>query len=125
MRDDFSATSRKLTREEQDKVNKTRKSVRATYSYLLSHVADPFIPSTPSQLMQYTSVRVTPEAQRAYLAAHPDVAARVQQERAKESASANPAREPLKTKKRNANEAQLDQAHAHAGPSKPMKQVKA
>jgi len=44
------ATSRKITREEQDKVNKTRKS-----------------------LMQFTSVKVTPEAQKAFLEKHPRI----------------------------------------------------
>jgi hypothetical protein len=69
--------------------------------------------------MMYTSVSVTPAAQAAYLAKHPEVAASVAKKKATATpvsaapaagASATPGREPLAAKaKRDANDAGLDE----------------
>jgi len=67
------ATPRKITREEQDKVNKTRKS-----------------------LMQYTSVKVTPEAQKAYLQKNPQRVNKTSSHAASSSASSAQSLGPLK-----------------------------
>ncbi|KAF7325216.1 hypothetical protein MKEN_00565900 [Mycena kentingensis (nom. inval.)] len=89
------ATQRKLTRAEQDKVNKTRKS-----------------------LMVYTSVTVTPAAQQQYLAANPQKAKRQNANAVAGSSKAGAATAiaaPLQTSqtlKRSANAAALPDASA-------------
>lgn len=100
-----SATSRKLTREEQDRINKTRKSVRKGLK--LSHLA-----STQSlhQLMQFTSVKVTPEAQKAYLAKNPNATKNtaVASAAAGPSTAASTPPVPNIGKKRKSDQAELD-----------------
>ena len=66
-----SAKSRQLTREEQDKINKTRKSVRGVRPVPPCFAAHRVADSSFRQLMYYTSVTVTPAAQAAYLAKNP------------------------------------------------------
>jgi len=81
------ATARKITREEQDKINKTRQS-----------------------LMQFTSVKVTPAAQRAYLEKKP------QKKPTAASGSTTPLADSTSStsKKRNATEASLDTSGARS-----------
>ncbi|KAF8173169.1 hypothetical protein K438DRAFT_2023516 [Mycena galopus ATCC 62051] len=97
------ASQRKLTREEQDKINKTRKS-----------------------LMVYSSVTVTPHAQQAYFAKNPSKAPVAGTSKnatagsSKAASAADSAPEPLGTSqslKRTANAAQLDDASVVASES--------
>jgi hypothetical protein len=67
-----SATSRQITREEQDKINKSRKSVRVQLS---SSSQTHYLNSLTGQLLHFTSVKVTSEAQKAYLQKNPAAAA--------------------------------------------------
>ncbi|KII93366.1 hypothetical protein PLICRDRAFT_87752 [Plicaturopsis crispa FD-325 SS-3] len=87
------ATSRKITRAEQDEINKMRKS-----------------------LMQFTSVRVTPEAQKAYLEKNPSKKGAAANAAASTS-SGSTSSAPLKDvtgKKRDANQADLEPSSSSA-----------
>jgi len=91
------ATARKITREEQDKINKTRQS-----------------------LMQFTSVYVTPAAQKAYLEKNP------QQKPMTASGSTTPLADSTSTtsKKRNATVAALDASGSSSSALKTSKAKK-
>jgi len=92
------ATSRKITREEQDKINKTRQS-----------------------LMQFTSVIVTPAAQKAYLEKNP------QKKPTHASGSATPLADSTSStsKKRNATDAGLEASDTGPSASATLKAKKA
>ncbi|KAJ4471739.1 hypothetical protein C8J55DRAFT_563418 [Lentinula edodes] len=93
------ATSRKLTREEQDKINKTRKS-----------------------LMLFTSVTVTLESQKAYL--DKQAAKKGGPSTNAASASTSKVSQPLSTKPRNTLKRSANQALEDAGPFKPTRRTK-
>ena len=107
-----SATSRQITREEQNKINKSRKSVRVQLS---SSPQTHYLNSLAYQLSHFTSVKVTSEAQKAYLQKNPAAAASASASATSSSSAFTSKTAPLadgstQKRKRKLNEAAMKRA---------------